>query len=585
MGSDGGGSRFELASDTSDVAAYDDNLGNTAAAHIGLARSQAWNLYLSHALSTWNARGYEFATILFTAAAYPDTLTAAALRMIIVYFAMILLSSSVGHWVERSPDRLRTLLSTIVCNRSSVILGSVFWVLILSQEDLAGGEGAVFSLQANALVKGAGFAVTVAFGILERLSASGNLISMERDWVVVAAAPAGRPYDLAHLNAVMRRVDLVCKLLAPILVSAVVSALGSIRFGVVFTGLTSLVSMPIEIVSAKRVWNSSPLLRAPRQVPPPSPAAAHPQMNSRPSPAARIRQYFHSFEPYFGTVVWVPSAALALLHFNILTWRATFITYLISVGYSLNIITVARALGSLFEIGSTIITPHGIEYMGKAHHHHHHHAVPSSVVGANGGDGDESRVGLIADSHQDAAGGDEDYDGGGGDRDIQTLVGLQRFGLWGISWQLINTVPVVYALWAISTQRDEGGTVERAAPPRPPPDVAWSVVLFSFLAFSRLGVWVFDLTTQQLTQTLVPARQRSLFAGAEASVVNVFELLGAGAAIAFPHPGQYRGLALASLASVLAAWLMYAAWVRRRRGHLVHWEKLAGGLLTSPGRW
>lgn len=29
----------------------------------GLARSQALNLYVSHAFSTWNARGYEFAAV------------------------------------------------------------------------------------------------------------------------------------------------------------------------------------------------------------------------------------------------------------------------------------------------------------------------------------------------------------------------------------------------------------------------------------------------------------------------------------------------------------------------------------------
>lgn len=28
-----------------------------------LTPSQAWNLYVSHALSTWNARGYEFAAV------------------------------------------------------------------------------------------------------------------------------------------------------------------------------------------------------------------------------------------------------------------------------------------------------------------------------------------------------------------------------------------------------------------------------------------------------------------------------------------------------------------------------------------
>lgn len=29
----------------------------------GLTRTQAFNLYVSHAFSTWNARGYEFAAV------------------------------------------------------------------------------------------------------------------------------------------------------------------------------------------------------------------------------------------------------------------------------------------------------------------------------------------------------------------------------------------------------------------------------------------------------------------------------------------------------------------------------------------
>ncbi|KAL7628232.1 hypothetical protein AAE478_002431 [Parahypoxylon ruwenzoriense] len=481
--------------------------------------------------------------------------------MVIVYFAMILFSSSVGRWVERSPNRLRTLLSTIICNRGSVILGSLFWILILSQEDLVGPEPA-FVLPRNVFLKGAGFAVAVTFGIIERLSASGNLISMERDWVVTVAAPAGRAYDLTHLNAVMRRIDLVCKLISPILISVVISALGSVRLGVVFTGLTSLVSVPIEVFSAKRVWNNNALLQAPRPVAPPQPAATSPRASR--SWIARSRQYFHGFEMYFGTIVWIPSVALALLHFNMLTWRATFVTYLINRGYSLNTITVARAIGSVFEISSTVITPRGIEYMGKVQHHH---ATLSSI------DEDDHEAGagvaLISDSQEQE----------GDNRDIKTVVGLQRFGLWGISWQLINTVPVVLALWAISAQIDKAQSLpafarRMAAAEQASPSVGWSVILFSFLAMSRLGVWLFDLTTQQLTQTLVPQHQRSSFAGTENSIVNVFELFGAGTAIAFPRTEQYPWLALASLVSVVISWVMYAAWVRRERGHLVHWEKL-----------
>lgn len=155
--------------------------------------------------------------------------------------------------------------------------------------------------------------------------------------------------------------------------------------------------------------------------------------------------------------------------------------------------------------------------------------------------------------------------------------------------EIRGQVPVVLALWAISAQKGDGEIL--SAPTRDTimkqaaPSVGWSVVLFSFLAFSRLGVWVFDLTTQQLTQTLVPQNQRSSFAGTENSVVNVFELLGAGAAIAFPRTEQYRWLALASLVSVMISWVMYAAWVRRQRGHLVHWEKLAQGFCVSERGW
>ncbi|KAK7951494.1 uncharacterized protein PG986_007222 [Apiospora aurea] len=499
-----------------------------------LTSAQATRLYVSHAFSTWNARGYEFAAILFTAAAYPDTLVAAALRkgdklicsysMIILYLAMILLSSSIRGWVQNAPDRLRTLLTTIAVSRTST-------VFVLPKDDG---------------LKHVLFVVAVAFGIIERLSSSGNLISMERDWVVTVAAAPGRPYDLTHLNAVMRRIDLVCKLISPVLISAVISATGSVRIGVLYSALTSLVSIPIEIVSAKGVWNSSPVLRVPK---------------SRKSPSAPRDGFgcFMGFEMYFSTTVWVPSTALALLHFNMMTWRATFITYLINTGYSLPTITLARAIGSVLEISSTVATPLGIQYMGKAYRQHRSLA----------GEEDELEVGLVESNEQQQ----HAVDG-------QALVGLQRFGLWGVSWQVLNLAPVVAALWAISSSREGRETTSSPASSPPSPGWGWGLVIFSFLSLSRFGVWVFDLTTQQLTQVLVPEHQRSKFAGVETSVVNAFEILGAAAAISFPQTEQFKWLALASFVAVTVTWALYAGWVKGQRGHLLHWEKL--GAMGRP---
>ncbi len=360
--------------------------------------------------------------------------------MIIIYFAMILFSSSIGYWVDRSPSRLRTLLSTIVCNRGSVVVGSLFWLFILSQEELVGTSdgGGFFGLPSNDLIKGVGFALAVTCGIVERLSASGNLMSMERDWVVTVASSSG-PYNLTQLNAVMRRIDLVCKLFAPIVISVVISARDSVRFGVLFTGLTSLLSLPIEMLSARRVWKSSQSLQAPKPMPP---APAHSQHATDDTPQARgpgslvagIRRYFKGLEMYFDTPVWIPSMALALLHFNVLTWRATFITSLINVGYSLNVITVARAAGSVFEISSTLVTPRGIEYLGRSPHHRRRSSMPSVMT-----EEDEARVGLIGEREDEINGDDHDRT-----LDLQTIVGLKRFGLWGITWQVAHTVRCPY---------------------------------------------------------------------------------------------------------------------------------------------
>ena len=132
---------------------------------------------------------------------------------------------------------------------------------------------------------------------------------------------------------------------------------------------------------------------------------------------------------YFGTSVWIPSVALALLHFNMLTWRATFITSLINVGYSLNAITIARTVGSVFEISSTLVTPYGIVYLGKAQQRQHGSPLAEEEEEE---EEDEAGVGLI--------GGNKDDDDDDENLDAQTIVGLTRFGLWGFTWQLINMV-------------------------------------------------------------------------------------------------------------------------------------------------
>lgn len=104
-----------------------------------------------------------------------------------------------------------------------------------------------------------------------------------------------------------------------------------------------------------------------------------------------------------------------------------------------------------------------------------------------------------------------------------------------------------------------------------------SLVLFSFLSLSRLGLWIFDLTTQQLTQILVSPERRSSFAGVENSFVSIFELCHYIGVILLGKPSQFKWLATTSWAAVGVSTAMYAGWVWQQRGHLVHWEKVTKG--------
>lgn len=334
--------------------------------------------------------------------------------------ALILFSSVVGRWVDNAPDRLKTLLSTISANRISVFCASTLWFFVVQphNEDEPTYSSGYLGLSLD-FWKGAVFALIIAMGILEGLSASGNMISMERDWVLAAASDDGLPYDLTNLNSSMRRIDLICKLVAPIVISVVISTT-TIRIGVLVVGIMSPLSWVLECWCARRAWLRNPGLKALKIVEVPGSTSVVPplalgsfisQVNQS------LRGYSRDLQLYFSSPVWIPSLSLAFLHISSLAYNATFVTYLLTTGFSLDLITLARAAGSVVEISSTIVTPAGVRYLGNPKTHIRR---PDST-----GDGDESTAALL-----EASGGVE----------VKTEMGLERLGLWGISFQLINLV-------------------------------------------------------------------------------------------------------------------------------------------------
>jgi iron-regulated transporter 1 len=72
------------------------------------ARSVLIRLYISHTLSAWNSRMFEFGAVLFLASIFPGTLLYASIYALVRALSAVALSSWLGAWVDRS-DRLVAL--------------------------------------------------------------------------------------------------------------------------------------------------------------------------------------------------------------------------------------------------------------------------------------------------------------------------------------------------------------------------------------------------------------------------------------------------------------------------------------------
>ena len=355
----------------------------------------------------------------------------------------LLLSFSIGRWVDNAPSRLRTLLITISVNRATVILACAIWVFIVEaphSEDhhnisklTSYTKEPVLGLRGRFIL----FGIAITLGTLERLSSIANLISMERDWLVIlgnfaSTGQAGlQGYNLTRLNAVMRRIDLVCKLIGPLVISFIIAGT-SMHTGVFVVAGMSASTWSIEIWSAWSVWRSCHVLQQPKTATCHNdPAVLVHNQHSR-SFCIRTREmakaHMSQLQAYFGSSVWIPSLALSLLHVSVLTYNATLITWLLASGFSLVLITVVRAVGSVVEISSTFVAPYSITYLAKT------------------SDRKKATTLMTEDGAEEAL-LERAHPGADAESDRQHLMlqmkhgtGLERCGLWGISLQTLCLV-------------------------------------------------------------------------------------------------------------------------------------------------
>lgn len=469
-------------------------------------------LFISHFLSTWNSRLFEMGAVLFIAAIFPNTLLPMSVYALVRSGAAVMLSPTVGRWIDTG-NRLNVVRISIVGQRVAVgVSCGIFWILYKRSEL---GSKLKMSL----------FVVLVLLACIEKLCSIMNLVSVERDWVVVIS----QDDDIARriLNARMRRIDLFCKLFSPLMISLVDGA--STIFAIWLTLAMNSASVLIEYYTIAMVFTRVPGLQRTMIE---NLTSAEDNIERLPSTndnnwlslggiidvaqsAASGLLPFNSIPNYFQHSAFLPSISLSLHYFTVLSVSGQMITFLIAIGYTSFAVGAARGLSTIFELSATWIAPK-----------------------------------------------------------VQKRIGAVRGAIWASTWQMVWLAGGL--LWFFAKGDTLAGNKLFAAS-----GLVGAVVL------SRVGLWSFDLCVQSIIQEEVNEQSRGAFSAVEASFQNLFELLSFLTTIIFSKANQFQWPAIISVIAVYTAGAVCMIFVRKRRGHLVicllaalnrSWKKLIAHL-------
>ncbi|KAB8077708.1 Ferroporti-1 [Aspergillus leporis] len=303
-------------------------------------------LYISHSLSAWNSRMFEFGAVLFLASIYPGTLLYASIYALIRSLSVILLSSWLGSVVDRS-NRLKAIRQSIIWQRLPVALSCACFVVLLAPP----GPPYISALL---------FVAVTLLACLEKLASAANTVAVERDWAIVVSDALQTPRQ--DLNASMRRIDLVCKLLAPVIISLIDSFCTKVAIWTVLGVNISCVF--VEYFAIAQVYKSVPELerhlRDNENDAGDEEAIASGQVPHR-GMVHETEQYAKSavapWREYVASPVFLASFALSLLYLTVLSFGTTMVTYLLHTGFNPLQISGMRIGAVIAELSGTWVAP------------------------------------------------------------------------------------------------------------------------------------------------------------------------------------------------------------------------------------
>lgn len=318
-------------------------------------------LYMSHFLSAWGDRMWEFAVGLLLIHVWPDTLATGAAYGMVLAVVQVLGGAPIGDWVDRS-ERIAVVRRSLVVANGSVAASALVISMLLSKVELAASDHKALC-EGGGVGTGGGAAahperdfgfwllllLIMAGGVFSTLGSLASTLAVEKDWVKVVCR--GNPELLANTNAVMRRIDLFCKVAAPVLAGMLMENAGA-RATAVILAVWNCVSLLPEYLMLTWVYESFPELADKDAADCTTGPKTLWALALKPMVTLKV-----GWQTYAEQKAFQPALSLALLYCTSLSFGIVTTQYVNSRGLGESLLSVFRSIGATFGLMSTFIYP------------------------------------------------------------------------------------------------------------------------------------------------------------------------------------------------------------------------------------
>jgi iron-regulated transporter 1 len=207
------------------------------------------------------------------------------------------------------------------------------------------------------------FLSVVLAGCALSLANNGHSIAVERDWVTTIAAKHSED-TLTRLNAYMRRIDLLCKLLAPLFMSLLTTTT-SYTFAVAFQLGFAVLTLVFELLWVQVVFRKFPMLLVKDEA---GPEACEAGVSIDDNAASRVNTAKQTFlgrclsalrdwQEFARMPVFSTAVAISFLYLTVLSFDGTLIAYLKERDFKDAFIAGQRGICVVTGLLGTIIMP------------------------------------------------------------------------------------------------------------------------------------------------------------------------------------------------------------------------------------